>query len=118
MFKSSTTPCLRKLKLNISNSLLQLVSHLLPQRLQSHPHILGLPPNLLQQGGELLKGVIFGVVEPGLDEDAVVRVEFEVLGHVVDDDGFGEGAADQREVFDEVPGGVFLGVLAVEAVRD
>ncbi len=55
------------------------------------------------------------VVEPRLDEDAVVRLELEVLSNVVHDDCLGKVTADTAEVLDE-DRAVWQCVLAIEAV--
>ena len=42
--------------------------------------------DLLQQRRQLLKGVIFLIVQPSLNKYPVVRLQLEVLSHVVHDD--------------------------------
>jgi len=41
---------------------------------------------------------VLGVLEPGLDEDAVLGLQLEVLGDVVDDDRLRKVAAELRDV--------------------
>ena len=70
-----------------------------------------------EEGRQLKQGRVGFVVEPTLDENAVVGLEREVLGHIVDDDCFVQRTADSTQVLDEhhvVRGGV----LSVEAEGD
>ena len=70
-----------------------------------------------EEGRQLKQGRVGLVLEPTLDEDAVVRLQREVLGHVVNDDRLVQRTADAAQILDEdhvVRGGM----LSVEAVGD
>ena len=50
------------------------------------------------RGRQLVQRGVLGVLEPGLDEDAVLGLQLEVLGDVVDDDRLRKVAAELRDV--------------------
>ena len=51
-----------------------------------------------QERGDLVKEAVFHVVVPGADENAVVRLYYEVVANVVDDDRLVHRTAQQRQV--------------------
>ena len=65
-------------------ALLHLLHHLDAEHAERLADISDVPHgDLLQEGGELLEGVICGVVYPGPYEHPVVRLQLEILRHVV-----------------------------------
>lgn len=68
-----------------------------------------------EQRRDLIEEAVFHVVIPGTDKNAVVRLYYEVVADVVDDDRFVELAAQQGEVLHE-EGPVLARVLPIEPV--
>lgn len=57
------------------------------------------------------------VIEPRLDENTVVRLELEVLGHIVDNDRLRQVSTDATQILDENRP-VRQGVLSVQPILD
>ena len=60
---------------------------------------------------------IIWVFKPTLDEDSIVRLQREILCHVVHNDGFVEWSTNAAKIFDEDHAG-WAGVLTVKAIRN
>ncbi len=73
--------------------------------------------DLLQNRGKLCEGGVSHVSFPGVDEDAIFRLELEVLHDVVDDNHFFEVSTQLRHVLDAAVA-MRNRVLAVESVHN
>jgi len=56
---------------------------------------------LLQKGCQFEQGGVAHIVEPTLDENAVVRLEREVLSDIIHDDGFVERTTNPAQILDK-----------------
>lgn len=56
---------------------------------------------LLQKGRQFKQGCVAHIVEPTLDEDAVVRLEREVLSDIIHNDGLVERTTNPAQILDE-----------------
>ena len=70
-----------------------------------------------QEWGQLGERCVGHVVEPTFDKDAVVRLELEIFGHVVDNDGPGEVSTDTAKVLHK-DRAIWQGMLSVHSVAD
>ena len=95
----------------------QLVKHLLSEYLQSLANINLTLNNLGQQRNQFLERSVFSVVVPALDQDPVLRLQLEVLGHVVNNDRPVKLPAQTAQVLEEEAPGRDR-VLSVEPVLD
>ena len=105
-------------ELRIGDSLGDLLEHLVTEASQCVTHVRHLLlDDLLEERSQLRQGCVLLVVEPRLDEDAVVRLELKVLGHVVDNDRLRQVSADAAQILHKnmAVGG---GVLPIQAVGD
>ena len=76
-----------KAQLRIGHSLGYLFQHLVSEFPQCVAHVGHLLlDDLLQQGRQFGQGRVIHVVEPALDEYAVVRLQLEVLRDIIDND--------------------------------
>ena len=102
----------------VGDALGDLLQHLVAEASQCITHVRHLLlHDLLEERGQLRQGCVVLVVEPRLDEDAVIRLEHEVLGHVVDNDRLRQVSADAAQILHKnmAVGG---GVLPIQAVGD
>jgi hypothetical protein len=75
--------------------------HLVSESPKTHAHVFYLVLHeLLEQRNEVAKSLVVLVAVPSLDEDAVVLLQNEVVGNVVNDDRLFEWSADLGEIFD------------------
>lgn len=105
-------------KLRVNNSLLNLFKHLVSEFAQCFTHILNvLLYDLLQEGGQFEQGGIGGVLEPGLDENAVVGLQHEVFSNIIHNYTLIQRSAYLAKVFDKYHA-CWRGVLPVKSVGD
>lgn len=75
------------------------------------------PDQAFQELAQLLQLSVFWIPDPSHDFDAVLRLSFEVVADVVDDDGPAEVAAQEAQILDE-DAVIELAVVSVESVVD
>ena len=64
-----------------------------------------------------MEGCVRGIFKPTFNEDAIVRLQREILCNVVHDDSFVEWSSYAGQVFDEDHTGG-AGVLSVQSIAD
>ena len=89
-------------ELRIGDALGDLLKHLVTEASQCVTHVRHfLLDDLLEERSQLGQGGVILVVEPRLDEDAVVRLELKVLGHVVDNNRLSQVPTDTAQILNE-----------------